>query len=319
MDNTGCLWQCNRSVSAIPPPKPINFHGRDDYVDRLATTVLESPSNHVAILGTGGIGKTSVALALLHDERIHARFNDRRYFFSCESAANADTIIESLTSMLSLPGTASNLMDQLIQHLQLLPPTMLVLDNLETVWLTKDDKNCADTEHLLQMLSIVGNLSLVITSRGTVVPHGVHWANQRSAELTPISLEAARQTFLGEAQCDYSDDELAALGVLLSAVDCMPLAVSLLAQLAQTGQKPSCLLLQWETVNSTFIQTAETGRQRNVNVSIQLSIQLLPSDDQQPLELLAVCSHLPDGISDATLRKIADLGQFVNIYGSTLR
>ena len=82
--------------SAVLPPSPDFVHGREDEVDRLVTLILEPKPARIAIAGAEGIGKTTVALLVLHDERVCERFGDHQYFISCQRAADADSVVKSL-------------------------------------------------------------------------------------------------------------------------------------------------------------------------------------------------------------------------------
>ena len=46
------------------PLKPEIFHGRDDLVESIAQLLLQEETSRVCILGPGGMGKTSVSLAV---------------------------------------------------------------------------------------------------------------------------------------------------------------------------------------------------------------------------------------------------------------
>lgn len=69
----GCYSQSDYQISAskqVLPPPPQVFFGRTSYVDRVVEQVTRDAQSRVAILGAGGMGKTSVALAAIHDSRV---------------------------------------------------------------------------------------------------------------------------------------------------------------------------------------------------------------------------------------------------------
>ncbi|TFY82060.1 hypothetical protein EWM64_g1957 [Hericium alpestre] len=73
------------SVNYGLPAKPQIMHGRSDIIDQIIAAIVQNSHARVAILGPGGIGKTSVALTVLHHEAVQCRFKDACYFFSCEA------------------------------------------------------------------------------------------------------------------------------------------------------------------------------------------------------------------------------------------
>ena len=56
------------------PLKPEIFHGRDDLVEGIAQLLLQEETSRVCILGPGGMGKTSVSLAVVELPLIKKRF-----------------------------------------------------------------------------------------------------------------------------------------------------------------------------------------------------------------------------------------------------
>jgi len=291
-------------VSAILPPKPIVFHGRDEFVNDAVHLLTASGTARIAVLGSGGMGKTTIALELLHDSRIMDYFGVGRMFLSCEALVDADSVVVSLAKLLDLP-TSNDLLNAVVSHLAVKARVVLVLDNLETVWLV-GGAPVAAVDELLGRLSQITSLSLIITCRGIVLPQLVEWSNADTAALEPFSLEAALETFQDRAghRVSGTDEEIARL--LLNAVDRMPLAVSLLGQLARRGNTVAELLERWNREHSALLQTHGAGRINNVEVSIEVSIKKLCAADEsgESLQLLGLCSMLPDGLRPEVFEKL---------------
>ncbi|KAJ7347262.1 hypothetical protein DFH08DRAFT_628692, partial [Mycena albidolilacea] len=113
------------------PSKPKIFHGRESEVENIMK-VLSQESRRIAILGGGGMGKTSLSRAVLHHPDTSARFEDR-FFVSAESASTSIELAALIGLHVGLnPGT--DLTQPVVQYLSYKPSCLLVLDNLETVW-----------------------------------------------------------------------------------------------------------------------------------------------------------------------------------------
>ncbi|KAH7101915.1 hypothetical protein BKA62DRAFT_756997 [Auriculariales sp. MPI-PUGE-AT-0066] len=262
------------------PAGPAHFNGREDRVNEIVSLVISIIGARIAIMGPGGIGKTSLAKAILHNAVVVQFIPDNRYFISVEDLIDAGSAAQRLADQLALPNTNDPL-SAAITSLQKLPRSLLVVDNLETLWFSNNAAAQKATKHMLQRLAGIPSLTLIVTSRGSVPPSGIHWTNARSAGLEPISLDAARVTFNHIAR--YSHLALApeceTLDILLNGVDCLPLAVTLLAQLAQLGNSPSELLTRWRSAKTSFIRMPGDDRESNLDVSIQISLDLLLAMD----------------------------------------
>jgi len=300
------------SISTTLPPKPIVFHGRDEFVSN-AVRMLTAPSSaRLAVLGPGGMGKTTIALAILYDTQIVEHLRDQRFFLSCEALIDTNSVVIALAKLLGL-SVSGDLLTAIVARLNDMPPALLVLDNLETVWLA-DGGPAAAVEELLGRLAQIPSLSIIITCRGIVLPQLVEWSNPDTAALEPFSPESALETFQDRAGFRLTGPDEDIAKELLAAVDHMPLAVTLLGQLARRGTPVSELLDRWNSEHSALLCTHNVGRINNADVSVKLSITMVSAADVsgESLHLLSVCCMLPDGLRPDVLKKMS--AHFKQIY-----
>jgi CO dehydrogenase nickel-insertion accessory protein CooC1 len=140
------------------PSWPKIFHGREsELLDILKLFSFEIP--RIAILGAGGMGKTTLAKAVLHHTEIIARYEQLRFFVACDSVATKVELAALLGTHLGLKPT-KDLTQQVIQYFSSSPPCLLILDNLETVWEPPESRR--DIEDLLSSLTGVHHLALMV-------------------------------------------------------------------------------------------------------------------------------------------------------------
>ncbi|KAI0293884.1 hypothetical protein B0F90DRAFT_1919880 [Multifurca ochricompacta] len=153
-----------------------------------------------------------------------------------------------------------------------------------------------------QMLPALNSVTLLITMRGTVRPGQTLWTKPTLAPLKTLSQDAAREIWKGiEQNYDTAAEEL------IKAVDYVPLAVSLLAHLAQ-ATSPTLLLKEWKQSQTKFIQMGQTHRLSNLEYSIQLSINSGRMRANPPAkDLLGILSMLPDGIHTEQLGRFKEI------------
>jgi hypothetical protein len=75
----GCAYSLNaiRNRQIEPPSRPAMLYGRDDLVAELTKHVINN--EHLALIGPGGMGKSSVAKAIINEPLVADKFADRRF------------------------------------------------------------------------------------------------------------------------------------------------------------------------------------------------------------------------------------------------
>ncbi|KAF7365939.1 ATPase-AAA-core domain-containing protein [Mycena venus] len=254
---------------SLLPSQPRIFHGRESEMESMVQ-LLNQNSPRVAILGAGGMGKTSLAKAALHHPDVVQKY-ELRVFVACDSATNSIDLAALIGALLLF----------------------------WTIWKQHGSRvNLGGgVEELMSLLSEVPHLALVVTMRGAERPGKVHWTRPFLPPLEPLSKSAARETFFDIADYCHDIDDI---DQILGFTDNLPLAVNLIAHLVDY-EGCSNVLARWDQEKTTMLSDGH-DRKSNLDASISISlssprIMSLPGSQ----ELLALLAILPDGISDAEL------------------
>ncbi|KAF8180662.1 P-loop containing nucleoside triphosphate hydrolase protein, partial [Mycena galopus ATCC 62051] len=272
------------------PAKPKIFYGREQELEDVLN-LLSDNSPRIAILGGGGMGKTTLARAALHHPDTVSKF-EHRFFVSAESATTSIELASLIGLHLGLnPG--QDLTKAVVQYFARAPASLLILDNLETVW--EPIQTRGGVEKLLCLLSEVEHLALIITMRGAERPAQVQWTHPCLGPLQPMSDGAATQTFMDITDGAYSVEEV---DQILQFTGNMPLTVDLIAHLTDYEGLPN-VLSRWE-LEKTSMLSAGFDRQSCLDTSISLSLSS-PRITPGSKELSSLLSILPNGLSDSEL------------------
>ncbi|KAJ7482615.1 hypothetical protein FB451DRAFT_1442082 [Mycena latifolia] len=282
---------------SLLPSQPKIFHGRELQVSTIIQQ-LNQRIPRVAILGGGGMGKTSLARAILHHPQISARYDQHRFFVACDTASSRVHLAALIGAHVGLqPG--QDLTKPIVWYFSNGPPSLLILDNLETVWEPKESR--ADVDKFLALLEDIEHLALIvifeITMRGAERPTNVRWTHPFLEPLKPLSQEAARKAFIDIVDDGYAVEDI---DKILLLADNMPLAIDLMAHLVDYDGFDK-VMQHWETERTSLLSEG-SNKGSNLELSISLSLES-PRLASVPHahELLSLLSILPDGLADAEL------------------
>ncbi|KAH8814515.1 hypothetical protein DL96DRAFT_1684825 [Flagelloscypha sp. PMI_526] len=258
----------------------------------LSSKLYSSSSEpRIAILGSGGMGKTTISTVILHEPRVMAAY-PIRYFVSCEISPTIELLETRIADALFIPqaNRESNLASLIINHIRKdAHPVLLCIDNLETVWEIESEQPKVD--RFFEVLSELGSkLALIVTMRGIQHPKtSFPW---NSVVLS--GLEMHDSIFIYEELSNKAAD--ASARELLDRLSGSPLAIKLFATMVKEGDKTEQLLSSY---NEHGVKTLEIGgnhKLSSLEQSIRLSVFSPRVDDIARL-ILGLIALLPDGLT----------------------
>ncbi|KAJ7190454.1 P-loop containing nucleoside triphosphate hydrolase protein, partial [Mycena pura] len=277
------------------PSMPQIFHGRESELSNILQLFTQG-APRIAIFGAGGMGKTSLARAVLHHPDIIHKYGECRIFVACDVASTMPELEALMVNYLGLK-LGKNPTQQIIHHFESRPPNLLILDNLETAWESSGSRK--EIEEFLALLTDLQHLAVIITMRGAERPAQVRWTRPFLEPLSPLAYDPAQKTFIEIAGDTHDSNDV---NKILHLTDNMPLVIDLMAHLVDS-EGCATVLSRWDTEKTSLVSDGY-DRRSNLDMSIALSLSSpRVASVSGTKDLLSLLSMLPDGISDLELRK----------------
>ncbi|KAJ7485484.1 hypothetical protein FB451DRAFT_57913 [Mycena latifolia] len=273
------------------PPK-YRIYGREPFIDTIASLLAHEETSRVCITGAGGMGKTSVALAVMESAIVDEVFpKEYQFWVPCVEATSPNSLLRILYTQLRVTAESYDSVDTLISELDASKqPRVLLLDNFETPCFSGSDANREEVRGIIYRLASLSHVALLVTMTSDFPPsEDLIWHNKA---LPPLDPTAARDAF--QNVCQGTADEK--LDELLEAIGHIPFAITLMAADAKRSQaSPQDLLEEWERAGTAM----NSKMDRTISLSVNRDIM---KSNPAAFTLLAILSLLPAGTTGSNLR-----------------
>ena len=247
----------------------------------------------VTIVGSGGVGKTTVAIAVAHD--LIDAFGGAVLFVDLGTLIAPDLTVTALASMLGLPVRSDDVTPSLITHLRD-KRILLILDTCEHLI-------DAVAPLAARIFAAAPQVHILATSREALRVEGEHVYKLEPLACPPedpaLTADVARtfpavQVFMeraaaGGARLEFSDADAAVVADICRKVDGVVLAIELAAgRVGAYGLQQTAALLDQRLTRLWPGQRTAPPRQKTLQATLDWSYALLSDVESRVLRRLAV-------------------------------
>ena len=274
----------------MPPPPPGACFGRDELIKNVVG--LAENLKSIALIGAGGIGKTSIALTILHNDRIKRRFGESRWFIRCDQfPASRAHFLHQLSK--TIGAGVKNPEDLVPLRPFLSSRDMIIfLDNAESV-LDPQGTGAQEIYTLVEELGRFSNICVCVTSRISIIPpHFEH------PVIPTLTAEAACNIFYA---IYHTSNRSTVIDDLLRHLDFHALSITLLATVALRNMWDyDRVAREWDTHRTQVLQT-DHNESLATTIELSLTSSMFGKLGPDARDLLSVIAFFPQGIDQNNL------------------
>ncbi|KAG1718087.1 hypothetical protein EDB19DRAFT_1026872 [Suillus lakei] len=298
LENNMNISNIIRYRPTAPPSRPAMFYGRDDLVVELTNLIVND--EHIVLIGPGGMGKSSLAKAILHEPLTLEKFADRRFFVTYDgldpSTITFETFMTRFAEALGIELAGADPVRQISAFLRS-ASALVVLDNAETFEEASTSSALEEIPPALAEIAGIPGVILILTSRSRRNAPNVLWTTK---DIPPLDLNSAQTVFFQIFRRASHSDAGEEIKNLLKELDFHPLSINLLANTAQQNDwSPVTLLKRWNNRHGAVLDPGQ-GKLQSLSYTMQLSLSSPSIQDlgENGRRALAIIAFLPQGLND---------------------